>query len=105
MKKYRVRFTVRARRAIDEYVDYIAFEKQEPINAGRLLGAIDGAIDTLENMPHRCPQAPESATVDYTIRMLIVKKTLLILYRVDDLSRQVTVIGFRHGSHPPFQFE
>ncbi len=99
--KYNVRFTSRARRAIDEYVDYIAHDKQEPISAGRVLGAIEKSIRTLEAMPHRCPKAPENAGVDYTVRMLIVKKTLVILYRIDDDAKQVTVIGFRHGHRQP----
>jgi plasmid stabilization system protein ParE len=103
--RYSVRFTARAKRAIDDYIDYIAHEKQGPINAGRVLGAIENAIDTLEAMPHRCPKAPEDAAVDYTVRMLIVKKTLIILYRIDKEAKLVTVIGFRHGRQTPVQFD
>ncbi len=104
--KYRVCFTARAKRSIDEYIGYIAHDRQEPINAGRVLKAIHNkSIDTLETMPHRCPTAPENDGVEYTIRMLIIKKTLLILYRVDDVAKIVTMIGFRQGSKSPLQFD
>ena len=103
--KFRVRVTDRAMRAIDDHVSYIAHEKQEPVNASRVLGAIERAIDTLETMPHRCPKAPEDAFVDDTIRMLIVKMTLLLLYRVDESAKEVTIIGFRHGSQSPLELE
>ena len=103
--KYKVIFTARARRAIDEYIEYIACEKQEPINAGRVLGAIDEAIDSLDSMPQRCPKAPEDAAVKFTIRMLLVKKTLVVLYRVDEEAEIVEVIGFRHGSQLPLHFD
>jgi toxin ParE1/3/4 len=95
---YRVDVTENAKAAINDFISYIAHTKQEPVNAGRVLDAIWAAIPTLETMPHRCPKAPEDAHCDYTVRMLIVKKSLLVLYRVDDDAQVVTVVGFRHGS-------
>jgi len=38
--KYQVCFTVRAKRSIDDYIDYIAHDNQEPVNADRVLQAI-----------------------------------------------------------------
>jgi len=95
---YHVDVTENAKAAINQFVAYIAHTRQEPSNANRVLDAIWKAIDTLETMPHRCPKAPEDAHVDYTVRMLIVKKTLLLLFRVDDAAQVVTVVGFRYGS-------
>lgn len=103
--KYEVRITARARQAIEEYIHYIAIKNQEPINAGRVLEAILAATSTLESMPERCPKAPEDEHVDYTVRMLIVKKTLILLFRIDEEAQVVTVIGFRHGSHSPLRFD
>ena len=39
--------------------------------------------------------------------MLIVKKTLMLLYRVDEDAKVVTVIviGFRHGRTKPLDFD
>jgi len=103
--KYHVCFTARAKRSIDEYIGYIASDRQEPVNAGRVLQAIYQSIDTLETMPYRCPMAPENDEVQYTVRMLIVKKTLVVLYRVDEGAKIVTVIGFRHGAKSPLHFD
>jgi len=82
---------------------YIAHQKQAPLAAGRLLGEIDRAIDTLSYFPHRCPRAPEDKLVDYTVRMHVVKKSYLLLSRVDNVGHTVTVIAFRHGRRLPFQ--
>jgi len=98
---YRVNVTDNAKAAINEFISYIAHTKQEPVNAGRVLDAIWAAIPTLETMPHRCPKAPEDVHFDFTVRMLVIKKTLLLLYRVDDAKRVVHVFGFRHGTTLP----
>jgi hypothetical protein len=98
---YHVDVTDNAKAAINAYISYIARTKQEPINATLVLDAIWHAIPTLETMPHRCPKAPEDQHCDVTVRMLIVKKSLLLLYRVDDAKKIVTVFGFRHGRTQP----
>lgn len=101
MTTYQVLVTDRARAAIEEQIAYIADEKQAPLAAGRLLGDIDRAIDTLSFLPHRCPRAPENRLVNYTVRMHIVRKMYLLLFRIDDRQRTVTVIAFRHGRQLP----
>lgn len=101
MTTYQVLVTERARAAIEEQIAYIVHQKQAPLAAGRLLGEIDRAIDTLSFLPHRCPRAPENRLVSYTVRMHIVKKTFLVLFRIDDRQRTVTVIAFRHGRQLP----
>lgn len=103
MTTYRVLVSEHARRAIEEQIAYIAHQKQSPLAAGRLLGEIDRAIDTLSYFPHRCPRAPEDKLVDYTVRMHVVKKSYLLLFRVDDVGHAVTVIAFRHGRRLPFE--
>ncbi len=98
---YRVEVTDNAKSAINQFVGYIAHTRQDPVNATRVLDVIWKAIGSLETMPHRCPEAPENSDVEYTVRMLVVKKNLLLLYRVDDAARVVTVVGFRYGSRRP----
>ena len=99
--RYAVRVTRRAKDAIDRQVGYIAHDRQSPRNAGLLLGAIDDAVASLSSMPHRGAKAPEDAYVDYTVRMLVIKKSFLLLYRIDEQRRVVTVVGFRHGRRRP----
>lgn len=99
--KYRVVVTATAESQINAFIDYVANEKLEPLNAARLLEAIWEAIPTLETFPHRCPVAPESDNVSETVRMLAVKRSLLILYTVDEAEKRVMVEGFRHGKQEP----
>jgi len=99
--KYQVFVTAEAETAIVAYIDYIATERQEPINAAKVWDALWKKIATLEAMPNRCPEAPESIGVDYTVRALVLKKTIVILYRVEEEARQVMVIGLRTGGRQP----
>ena len=94
---YKVTVTAKAELAIADYIDYIANVRQEPINADKVWRAIWDKIPTLETMPHRCPEAPESEQVDYIVRALVIKKTIVVLYRVNETSKEVIVIGFRTG--------
>ncbi|MGL4513064.1 MAG: type II toxin-antitoxin system RelE/ParE family toxin [Lacipirellulaceae bacterium] len=98
---YRVRITSRADAEIDEFIEYVACVKQEPVNAARLLNAISEGVESLSAMPQRCAVAPESRTCEREVRVLIVKKTLLVLFTVDEVDRVVIVQGFRHGSRRP----
>ena len=100
---YRVVVSATAESQINSFVDYVADE--QPLTAARLLEAIADAIPTLESFPHRCPLAPESAEVDVTVRMLTVKRSLLILYTVDDADKCVMVEGFRHARRLPYDWE
>ncbi len=79
MTTYEALVTDRARAAVEEQIAYIATQKQAPLAAGRLLGEIDRAIDTLSNLPHRCPRAPEDRLVAYTVRMHIVEEVSVTL--------------------------
>ncbi len=102
--KYRVILQDDAIRAIEKHARYIAQEQQAPINALRWLEKILISVDTLEQFPHRCPYAPENDHRDYVIRMLVVQNCLL-LYNVDEVSKVVHIIGFRHGRQKPLREE
>lgn len=98
---YRIRISQRAKSEIADFIRHVAEVKKEPLNAGSLLEAIYDRSESLQHMPHRCPEAPESELVSPVVRMLIVKRSLLILYTVNDPDGQVTVHGFRYGSRSP----
>lgn len=98
--KYRLTVSSEAFEALDAYVDYIAVDKQSPLNAERWLKKAWKALQTLQEFPHRCPPAPENDQFDYTVRMRIVDNCLF-LYRVDEENRVVRVFAFRHGSQLP----
>lgn len=98
--KHRVILQEGAIQAIEKHARYIAEECQAPLNALRWLEKILHSVDTLEEFPHRCPYAPENDSRDYVIRMLVVQSCLL-LYNVDDNTKAVHIIGFRHGRQKP----
>ena len=100
---YRIRITDLAKNQIDDFITYVEQVRQEPINAGRLLEAIYDGIDSLRSMPRRCAEAPESQLVDPTVRMLIVKRTLIVLFTINEADRTVVIQGFRHGRQLPRQ--
>lgn len=89
-----------AEAAIDEYINYIAIEKQSPEVAERVLERIRKKIKGLKKFPHAASRAPEDALRDYLIRYRQVDNCL-ILYNVNDYKREVRIIGFRHGSQLP----
>ena|ERR1700722_17114466 len=98
--KYVVEVTDAAFDAIRAHARYIAVERQAPINAARWLEQIWDAIDGLEEMPRQHNLAAEDAFKPYEVRRALVGN-YLILFTIDDHSRKVWVIGFRHGSRLP----
>lgn len=98
--KYHVEVMPIAEAANDAFIDFIANERQQPINAARVLQRIRSIIDRLESFPHAAGFAPENEYKDYEIRMRLVANCLL-LFNVDEDSRTVRVIGFRHSSRLP----
>lgn len=98
---YRVVVAAEAEQAIIKFFEYIAHERHEPTSAAKVWDAIWQKIATLKTMPYRCPEAPESVAFPDTVRALMIKKTLVVLYRVDEDAKQVVVIGFRHSRQNP----
>lgn len=94
---YRVRVMPVAEAAIDDYVGYLATDRQSPLTARRALQRIRTAIAKLEAFPHAAGRALEDKHRDYLIRFRVVDRCRL-LYHVDDAKREVSVIGFRHSS-------
>lgn len=97
-----VRVTEHVESAILEYLDYLAFDQQVPQVAQDMFERLLTAETSLETFPHRCPIAPEDEFFEFTVRMLIVTSALL-LYRVDDDAKIVTILGFRHGRQDVIQ--
>lgn len=97
---YRVEVTPDALDAIRQHVRHIAVELRAPLNAERWLQRVWDAVDSLERFPRRCSLAPDNEQVTYEVRMQTVGDYLL-LFTVDDETKTVWVLGFRHGSRLP----
>ncbi len=59
-------------------------------------------IDSLQNMPFRCPLAPESTTLDTPIRHLIVGKYRILFVVLDE---KVFVLRVRHSAQDVLQID
>ena len=97
---YRVVITDAALEDVGRYLDYLIEQAMTLAPARRWWNKAVAAVDSLEQMPHRCPKPPENDQRDYTIRALVVEPCLF-LYRVDDHLRRVEVFAFRHGRQQP----
>lgn len=93
---YAVTIVDGAKAAIDNYVLYLAVEKQVPQAAAKMLERIGYAINSLERWPRRCSKAPENEFRDYEIRMILVDPCV-VLFTINDETKVVTIIAFRHG--------
>lgn len=99
---YSVRVADEAEDAIVDYINYIGAEQQAPQAALHMLERIETAIASLSSFPNRCAIAPENAYTSLEVRMLIVKSCML-LFTVDEEARQVSILGFRHGRQQPLE--
>jgi plasmid stabilization system protein ParE len=99
---YRLVISPQALEAWEGFIDYLAIDQQSPITAERWLKRSWEALQTLKRFPQRCPRAPESDLYPHLIRMLQVDRCLF-LFRIDDTTTTVRVLGFRYASQLPSQ--
>ena len=97
---YRVLVSDEALDAVRAYLDYIAVSQQLPLTAARWWKRALARVETLRSMPRRCPLAPENKFSDHELRMLIVNHCLFI-FNIDDATRTVRVVKFRHTAQLP----
>jgi len=82
--KYEVHTTPEANRQIDRQAEYIAKDQNAPLEAGRWLERIFDAVDSLEDMPYRCPLAEENEYKNYEIRKRGVDGFNLLFTVIED---------------------
>jgi plasmid stabilization system protein ParE len=97
---YRVIISDDALAGVAEFLDFIAETQQMPLTAERWWKKALSKVETLRYMPRRCPLAPENEFSDRELRMLIVDRCLFI-FQIDEASRSVRIVKFRHGSQLP----
>src|SRR5688572_23052619 len=104
MKEYRVIISDDALADVRKFLHYIAVDQESPQTAERWWRKALARIDSLAAMPQRCPYAPENEHSVLMIRMLIVDRCLF-LYHIDEKTKAVRILRFRHGSQMPFQID
>ncbi|MEM6331189.1 MAG: hypothetical protein AAF790_13195 [Planctomycetota bacterium] len=104
MKTYRVVITDEAVGQARAYLWHIAVEQEMPLTAARWWRKADAMIQTLSTIPNRCPYAPENEHSRYELRMLLVDECLFV-FHVDEETRSVWVVRFRHGKQEPWPID
>lgn len=100
MTSYPVRLTARAERDAEEA--YAWFQEHRPETADAWWNGLVDAILTLEELPERCPVAPESAHFHPKIRQLLYREHR-ILYTVT--RKTVFVLHIRYAGQDAFDPE
>ncbi|MCC7474674.1 MAG: type II toxin-antitoxin system RelE/ParE family toxin [Pirellulales bacterium] len=100
MKPYTIRVSSFAAEQIAEYQAHIAEKSGFAEIAERWADLVYAAIEELQIMPRRFALAEEDNYRDYNIHRLLIGK-YLALYTIDEKTKTVKVIGFRHGSRLP----
>jgi toxin ParE1/3/4 len=90
---YRVEFSARARREIDEIVAYI--HTDSPQNASRWRERLERRLQSLRTQPEACGYAPESDLAGCEVRQLLhgQYRVLFSIERTD-----VFILTIRHGA-------
>ncbi len=93
METYRVHIADKAFDEIKSQFHYI--QEESPRAAVNWLRAIHSAIDTLEQMPRRCPHARENEHTDDELRQLLFRKNWRVLFTIEE--DIVHVVRVRHA--------
>lgn len=94
MNKYEVVVTPEAEAGIIAAFNYI--DQDSPANAEKWLRRLYRQIDALEQMPERCPLAPESEYLHEELRHLLFK-SYRVIFRIEKTPKIVRVLYVRHG--------
>ncbi len=99
---YRVELTPQAVSDLDAALQYVV--EAAPARAERWLAGMMAAVYSLEQMPERCPLAPESKDFGKDIREIFygkrtgIYRILFCIYGQDSNEGIVRVICVRHGA-------
>jgi len=96
--EYRVELTDRAKR--DLIWLFTQINAAESARANRWFNGLERAIDTLAELPHRCPTAPEGDGKRPLRHLLYGKKPHIyrVIYEIDEPARAVHILTIRHGA-------
>jgi plasmid stabilization system protein ParE len=106
---YRVELTPRAAADADQAAEYI--RQFAPAAAVRWFDGLVQAIFSLEEMPRRCPLAPEAEMLGAELRQLLCGKRsgmfriIFRIYEEEQPSPLVRVVAIRHGARDRLQAE
>jgi len=97
-KTYKVRLTLSAQQNIDEITGYIAFIKQQPVNALKVGNSIFAIFDKIALNPFsfkECEQLPTKTKIYRQARC----RSWYIIYKI--LANEIVILGLIHQSRKP----
>lgn len=92
---YQIKITEFAETDIDDAVAYILLDSSQ--NALQWLSGIEEKILTLQEMPKRCPLAPESEKIGRELRVLLYHKHRII-FDIDEEKEVVRILRVWHSA-------
>lgn len=95
MDSYQIKFLTRAYRDLDGIYAYLAQTLLEPGTAEKLLDALETAVLSLEQLPHRGAPRKRGAYAGKGYRQLFVQN-FTVVYRVDEAHKQVVIVTIRY---------
>lgn len=96
---YAVELTRRAERDLVDLYEFLCAEHSAV--ARRWFNGLEKAIQKLEQLPRRCPSAPESRIADRHVRHVLYgtkPKIYRVIYEIDESHQTVRVLTVRHGA-------
>lgn len=100
---YRVELTDRAARDLASL--YEEKHADEFDAAARWFNGLEKAVGTLENLPRRCPAAPESTKTGRPLRHLLYGRkphVYRVIFEIDETQKAVRILTIRHGARQEF---
>jgi plasmid stabilization system protein ParE len=94
---FRVDITETAISDAEEYVQFIREQGSEPEVAQRWWHGLLDAIDSLEEMPERCPLIPETDEFADKLRHLFYSSHRIV-FRINETAKTVVVLRIYHAA-------
>ena len=94
---YRVVWTDNGLARAEEHADAIA--ELDPSAAGPWVEELLATVERLADHPRMAPRWPRGT--DDNLRQLVFRRKWIVIYRVSDAKRRVSVLTVRHGRQRP----
>lgn len=96
MTPYEIVITEPAESDLNNIIDYISVDLQNPLAAKKLLSKIVRQINDLQSLPKRFPLVMDNILANQGIRKITVDN-YIVFYNVSDTNKCVTIIRILYG--------
>jgi len=96
MAEYKVEGSESAEKDLRDIVRYISSQFDAPMTALKMMDIIEEAVNSLEDMPQRCPLVADERLAALGYRKLIVKN-YFVFFTVDEQNKVVDIERILHA--------